>query len=98
VDGDSASTNLTDWYFGTNDLFEYTDFFGNPIIYYHHRDYEKTRTGLTRYKFSAESEELQVLPELHPTTKAPMNAGRFQLRSVGRDGKPGTADDLRPRN
>jgi prepilin-type N-terminal cleavage/methylation domain-containing protein len=98
VDSDSASTNLTDWYFGTNELFEYTDFFGNPIIYYHHRDFEKTRPGLARYKFSAESEEVPVSPELHPTTKAPTNAGRFQLRSVGRDGKPGTPDDLRPGN
>jgi prepilin-type N-terminal cleavage/methylation domain-containing protein len=95
VDGDTADRNLTDWYFGTNELFEYQDYFGHVIIYFHHRDYEKTRSSVTRYKFFPESETLSVFPQLHPTTKTYVNAGRFQLRSVGRDGKPGTGDDIR---
>ena len=98
VDADSADRNLTDWYFKTNELFEYTDYFGNAILYFHHKDYEKTRSSLTRYKLSADGEEVRVLPEFHPTTKAPVEAGRFQIRSVGRDGKPGTGDDLRAGN
>jgi len=98
VDGDSAPRNLTEWYFATNELFEYTDFFGNTIVYFQHKDYEKTRPGLTRYRISEDSAEVQALPELHPTTKAPMNAGRFQLRSAGRDGILGTGDDIRPGN
>ena len=95
VDGDSVDRNPTDWYFATKELCEYTDYFGNVIIYFHHKDYEKPRASLTQYQFSAGGEEFKVLPELHPTTKTYANSGRFQLRSVGRDGKPGTGDDLR---
>jgi len=94
-DGDSAARNVTDSYFKTLELFEYKDHFDHPIIYFHHKDYEKPRPGLIRYKTGEAGDAIEVGPELHPTTKAPMNAGRFQLRSLGRDGKPGTADDLR---
>jgi prepilin-type N-terminal cleavage/methylation domain-containing protein len=94
VDGDHLDRNLTNWYFGTNELFEYKDYFDNVILYFHNKDYEKSRPGLTRYKLSAGGEEFVVQPEVHATTKSYVNAGRFQLRSAGRDGKPGTGDDI----
>lgn len=95
ADGDVADRNVTDTYFKTLDLFEYKDHFGHPIIYFHHRDYEKPRARLTRYRIDGTADAVEVGPEIHPTTKAFVNAGRFQLRSLGRDGKPGTGDDLR---
>jgi len=96
TDNDSVDRNLTDWYWGTNELFEIHDAYGYVIVYFHGKDLAKPRKELTRYRFSADEAELEVAPELHPTTKSFVGAGRYQLRSVGKDGKPGTADDLRP--
>jgi prepilin-type N-terminal cleavage/methylation domain-containing protein len=96
VDGDHADRNLTDWYFGDDGLREYSDVYGNVIIYFHAKDYAKPKQEITRYRFSEGGEEFEVAPELHPATKTYAGPGRFQLRSVGRDGKPGTADDFRP--
>jgi prepilin-type N-terminal cleavage/methylation domain-containing protein len=96
IDHDSVDRNLTDWYFGNNELREYLDFYGQPIIYFHSKDYAKPRKDMIRYKFREDGAELEVAPELHPVSKTWAGAGRFQLRSVGKDGKPGTADDNQP--
>ncbi|HLY09725.1 MAG TPA: prepilin-type N-terminal cleavage/methylation domain-containing protein [Planctomycetota bacterium] len=96
VDEDHVDRNLTDWYWGTNDLFEYHDAFGHVIIYFNAKDYAKPRKDIARYRFSSDGAEVEVAPELHPVLKSFVGAGRFQLRSVGKDGKPGTDDDIRP--
>jgi hypothetical protein len=44
------------------------------------------------------SEAVPMGPETNPATKTFYGAGRFQLRSAGRDGKPGTGDDIRGSN
>jgi prepilin-type N-terminal cleavage/methylation domain-containing protein len=99
VDGDSASKNVTDWYFGDNQLREYCDYFGWPIFYMHHKDFARPKASITTYRLSREGgEEVKIMPEVNPATKAFTNADKFQLRSVGRDGKPGTSDDIRPGN
>jgi hypothetical protein len=36
-----------------------------------------------------------VTPDTNPATKTFSNPDKFQLRSVGKDGKPGTGDDIR---
>ena len=95
VDGDSTSKNITHWYFGDNQLREWTDDFGNVLIYMHHKDYAKPRSGMTKYKITPEGEEFKILPEQNPATKTFSNPDKFQLRSVGKDGKPGTGDDIR---
>jgi prepilin-type N-terminal cleavage/methylation domain-containing protein len=97
TDGDSASRNLTHWYFGDNQLREWTDDFGFVLIYMHHKDYAKAKPSLTTYKLTADkdSPDVKVLPEQNPSTKTYSNPDKFQLRSVGKDGKPGTSDDLR---
>lgn len=95
ADGDKVAANLTDWYFGDNQLREYRDFFGYTLIYLHHRDYARPKAELLKYRFTGDGEILTVAPEQSPATKTFVNPDRFQLRSVGDDGKPGTPDDIR---
>lgn len=95
ADGDKVSANLTDWYFGDTQLREYRDFFGHTLVYLHHRDYARPGPGLLKYRFTDDGETLTVAPEQSPATKTFVHPDRFQLRSVGGDGKPGTADDIR---
>lgn len=94
TDGDKADSNLTGWYYAVNDLWEYADGFGNPLIYMHHRDYARPRGGMTAYILEAGGGKVEIGPELSPKLKTFANADRYQLRSVGLDGRPGTADDL----
>jgi len=95
VDGDSASRNVTHWYFGDNQLHEWIDEYGNVLTYMHHKDYARPKASMKRYRFFKEGEEFSVAPETNPATKTFSNSDKFQLRSVGKDGKPGTGDDLR---
>jgi len=95
VDGDSASKNVTHWYFGDNQLREWCDEFGNTLIYMHHKDFARPKASMKQYRFSKDGEEYTVMPEQNPATKTFSNPDKFQLRSVGRDGKPGTQDDIR---
>jgi prepilin-type N-terminal cleavage/methylation domain-containing protein len=100
VDGDSASggQKAVNWVFGDDQLREWVDNFGNTLIYMHHKDYAKPRSGMTLYRFSKDGEEFKIKPEENPATKTFAGAARFQLRSVGKDGKPGTGDDVRGGN
>ncbi len=95
TDGDKASNNITGWYFGENNLLEYSDFFGNLIVYMHHRDYKNPRAGMSEYILGEGAEKVKVGPEQSPQTKTFVSPDKYQLRSVGRDGKPGTGDDIR---
>ena len=96
VDGDRESKNVTGWYFGDNELREYVDFFGNVILYIHGKDFARPKAGTMKYRFYKEGTDVTVAAEMSPATKAYVNAGRFQLRSVGPDGLYGTPDDIRP--
>jgi len=100
VDGDSANggKKSLNWWFGNDELREWVDHFGNTIFYIHGKDFAKPRSGMTLVRLSKDGEEVKILPEQNPATKTFYGAGRFQLRSVGRDGKPGTGDDLRGGN
>jgi prepilin-type N-terminal cleavage/methylation domain-containing protein len=100
VDGDKASgaKKTMNWFFGDDDLREWTDHFGGTIFYMHGKDFAKPRSGMTLVRLSKDGEEVKILPEQNPATKTFYGAGRFQLRSVGRDGKPGTGDDVRGGN
>ena len=100
VDGDSANggKKSLNWWFGNDELREWVDHFGNTIFYMHGKDFAKPRSGMTLVRLSKDGEEVKILPEQNPATKTFYGAGRFQLRSVGRDGKPGTGDDLRGGN
>jgi prepilin-type N-terminal cleavage/methylation domain-containing protein len=96
ADEDKASANVTDWFFGGDHaLREYRDFFGFTILYLHHRDYARPKASITKYKFAPGVEEVKIAPEQSPATKTFVNPDRFQIRSPGKDGKPGTGDDIR---
>lgn len=95
-DGDAASSNVTGWFFGDSKLREITDKFGNVVTYLHHRDFAKPRPQVLKYKIFLEGgETVPIAPEKSAATSTWVGAGRFQLRSAGRDGKIGTADDIR---
>ncbi len=83
------------WFFGDAKLREVTDEFGFVVTYLQRRDFDKPRPGLLPYRFSADGAVLPIAPEHDPSTNAWVGAGRFQLRSVGPDGLPGTSDDIR---
>jgi prepilin-type N-terminal cleavage/methylation domain-containing protein len=100
VDNDSApgAKRVTNWVFGDDQLHEWMDNFGFTLIYMHHKDYAKAKASLTTVKLYPGAETIKVPPEMNPTTKTYYNVDRYQLRSVGKDGKPGTGDDIRASN
>jgi len=90
TDADRAETNITGWYFGDNDLREITDAWGRPLVYMHHVDYAKPAT----YVFVPGGGRFEVKAIRVAATRAFAHPDSFQLWSVGRDGVPGTIDDL----
>ena len=102
VDNDTSpgAMEKTKWIFGSKDkpddqLHEWCDNFGNTIWYMHGKDFAKTRASLTKTMLAEHGDTVTIGPEQNPATKTWFGAGRFQLRSCGRDGKPGTSDDIR---
>jgi prepilin-type N-terminal cleavage/methylation domain-containing protein len=95
TDGDSASKNVTHWYFGDFQLHEWVDEFGFVLFYMHHKDYSRAKASMKQYQLTGDPEKVTIAPEQNPATKTYFNPDKFQLRSVGKDGKPGTQDDIR---
>jgi prepilin-type N-terminal cleavage/methylation domain-containing protein len=100
TDGDDLSRGkeITGWYFGDAKLREITDYFGNVVTYLNHRDYAKPRPGVLKYKVVKDGETVSIVPEKSGATSTWVNAGRYQIRSPGPDGKFGTSDDIRSGN
>ncbi len=94
IDGDSAASNLTGWYFGDNQLREYVDAWGRPLVYFHSKDYAAANPRIVKYKLSKDAEPVEVRPKVNPATGAFYGPTSFQILSVGEDGKYGTEDDL----
>jgi prepilin-type N-terminal cleavage/methylation domain-containing protein len=94
MDGDKASSNVTDWYYGDTQLREYMDAYGTPLAYYHHKDYAKAGPRLVKYKLQRKAEPVEIKPFKSPATATYVGPASFQIRSVGLDGKPGTPDDI----
>ena len=89
-------SNVTDWFFGDNQLREVTDFLGQVISYTHHREYGRSSGKQKTKLFPESTKEITIEPAKSDVTKTYRNPGRYQVRSVGTDGKPGTGDDLWP--
>jgi len=93
TDGDSSSKQLTD--FGTRELLELPDSWGNPIAYIERADY-----GLSNRAYlclDAESgEPTDSIPTAfkNPRTGQYFQPLAFQLISAGEDGRFGTEDDI----
>lgn len=97
VDSDRASRNVTNWYFGDNELREISDGFGFAMAYMHAKDYERPSPSTRRIRVDSASSEDTFNPGRSPTTKAFLMPNKFQILSVGPDGKAGTADDIQAR-
>lgn len=92
VDGDTSAKSLTS--FGTRDLFELVDAWGNPIAYFHHGDYGRVDVYQTFDAVTGERLETEVTALRNPKLQRFYHHRGFQLLSAGPDGAFGTEDDL----
>jgi len=93
TDGDSSEKPLTD--LGTKELFEVGDAWGNPIAYFHNRDYGKTMTHRAYDPKANEWADYEVEARRNPAQgNSYYSAQDYQLISAGADGRFGTQDDL----
>lgn len=92
TDDDELKKNVTR--FGENKLFELKDDWGNPIAYFHHRDYGRTDTYVILDPETGNKVDEPVKALMNPQTKLYANSHTFQLISAGLDGKFGTDDDI----
>ncbi|MBI3272506.1 MAG: type II secretion system protein GspG [Planctomycetes bacterium] len=93
LDHDEAGKNLTNWWFGDNQLRELVDDWGNPYVYFHSRDYAKPE-AVSKYLVNGET--VECAPQKSEKTKAYHNAHGYQLWSCGPDMKNanGEEDDI----
>ncbi|MFT7617942.1 MAG: prepilin-type N-terminal cleavage/methylation domain-containing protein [Planctomycetota bacterium] len=94
VDEDSSSRKMTKW--GSNELFELTDTWGNPLVYFNAQDYENrnVRAYSRTEPDVLDYEVVSVKPWMNPKTKSPYNSSTYQLFSAGPDGIFNTDDDI----
>jgi prepilin-type N-terminal cleavage/methylation domain-containing protein len=95
LDGDKADVNITQWYFGDNQLRELIDFFGQSLYYIHHSDFDKPKPNQIRMVISRGEKPVEVKPQKSASTNTWANHGKYQLLGPGRDGKFGTEDDVK---
>ena len=74
---------------GARDLFELCDDWGNPIAYFHHRDYGRADRYRTIDVETGEEVETLVKAREDARTKSYYNPRGFQLISAGEDGRFG---------
>jgi len=93
VDKDAASNNPMKWFFGDNQLREVLDDWGNPVIYFHFRDYTKPGP-VSKYLIRGKSQA--CFPQKSPAIATYHNPYKFQLWSAGPDGvnQNGNDDDI----
>jgi prepilin-type N-terminal cleavage/methylation domain-containing protein len=84
-DGDSSKKQFTD--FPDRQLFEFLDSWGNPIAYFHQRDYTRPQVYLLIDQETGEVLEQEVTAAVNPRTKRPYRSSKFQLRSAGPNGR-----------
>lgn len=90
TDGDSVAELVGN--LQVNDLFEYVDFWNNPIVYIAGKDFKDV--GKVEKYVLMDGTEVTVAPLKGDKTGKFVDANRFQLFSMGPDGKPGTEDDI----
>ena len=91
-DGDEASTNVTR--FAKPDLFEYSDPWGKPYIYFRLRDFDPKAP--TRQNYEGEDGAFEAWPIVSEKTGTfAGDSDGFQILSCGPDGEFGTDDDIK---
>jgi prepilin-type N-terminal cleavage/methylation domain-containing protein len=83
TDKDYLAGNPTKWYFGDSQLREICDDWGNPIVYFHHRDYLKPDAA-SKYVINGKPQVCR--PQRGGATAAFHNPYKYQIWSVGADG------------
>jgi len=95
LDEDASRERITE--FGTRELFEYVDLWGNPYVYFRLQDFEGANRSVTVNVVGPDGEvgRIDVAPVRNERlgTFFGFNDG-FQLISLGPDGEFGTDDDL----
>ena len=92
TDEDSSKKPLAS--FPKPDLFEIKDVWGNPVAYFHRRDFGRKDRYLTLDNATGEESEVVVTAQKDPVTGLHFGANRYQLISAGLDGIFGTEDDI----
>ena len=92
LDEDSTKKALAT--FPKSSLFELKDSWGNPIAYFHRRDYGRRDPYYTLDPTTGEPIESTAIAQKDDVTGLYRNANRYQLISAGLDGEFGTPDDL----
>ncbi|MFH1423254.1 MAG: prepilin-type N-terminal cleavage/methylation domain-containing protein [Planctomycetota bacterium] len=97
IDNDKipASYNLT-WYFGDREAREIVDSWGNPLVYFHHRDYEKPNLNLQCYKLANKKFVKGIRPEKSKKTNTFPSWNSYVIWSFGPNGinDYGKGDDI----
>jgi type II secretory pathway pseudopilin PulG len=94
VNTDNDETKKLFAKFGKPALFELGDEWGNPIAYFHHRDYGRQDKYVTKDTETGDEDDASVKAEMNPVTKNYYNPKKYQLISAGMDGHFGTEDDI----
>lgn len=76
-----------------DDLFEYLDSWGNPIVYFSNSDYKDT-SKLEQYVLGDGTTTVKVHPKKNEKTGEFIHPDGFQLFSLGPDALPDTEDDI----
>ena len=92
TDGDQSKVKLTD--FGSLELFEFRDSWGNPIAYFHRADYGRAQLYVTIDANTGESVETELRAVRNQKLGRYYAHDKYQLRSAGPDGRFGTDDDV----
>ena len=92
LDQDGSKKTLAT--FPKSDLFELRDEWGNPIAYFHRRDFGRRDPYFTLHPTTGEPIESTAIAQRDAVTGLYRNANRYQLISAGLDGEFGTIDDI----
>lgn len=94
LDNDRAARNLGDL---GRELLEVADAWGNPVAYFHHRDYEAVERPYVTLDPETHA-ELTTFPKAfkNATTGRYFRNTKYQLISAGPDAQFGTDDDITP--
>ena len=84
TDADTSKRSITD--FPDRQLFEFVDAWGNPIAYWHHRDYDRPQLYSVEDLNTGELFDQEVRAVENSTTRRFYQSTRFQLRSAGPNG------------
>ncbi len=93
VNTDNDQTKKAYAKFGKPALFEIADAWGNPIAYFHRRDFGRADKYVTTSQETGEEVDSSVTASMNPVTGTYYNPKKYQLISAGPDGVFGAGDD-----